>query len=209
MRRLGSLSLKEIEAMNRVASDAMATVMEAAEGRMTVPMDDLELFVRHTPGKRMLDVGCGPARYVEEFMSRGFEYTGIDFSEPIVGLARARHPRLNFHVMSYRELNFVDESFDGLWSCCVLYHEPKRNVQAVLREWRRVLVPAGALVVVLPDQQTSYEHIGETFTTGLPSYFSYWELDELAEEMTRAGFSVVEQFPRYDWGSMTLIGLRI
>lgn len=42
------------------------------------------------PGKRVLDVGCGSARYTVELAKAGAIVTGIDFSDAMIGMAAAR-----------------------------------------------------------------------------------------------------------------------
>jgi SAM-dependent methyltransferase len=41
-------------------------------------------------GKRVLDAGCGPGIYAEEFVGRGAEVVGFDASGRMVGLATER-----------------------------------------------------------------------------------------------------------------------
>ena len=50
------------------------------------------LFQKFGDGKisRILDLGCGTGRHAVEFAKRGFDVTGVDFSEAMLSRARER-----------------------------------------------------------------------------------------------------------------------
>lgn len=109
-------------------------------------------------GDRILDLCCGQGRHCLELARRGFSrVTGIDRSAFLVRLARRRAARLRpapeFHEGDARRLPFPDASFD-----CVAvlgnsfgYFEREEEDRAVLLEIRRVLGPAGRVVLDLVD----------------------------------------------------------
>lgn len=99
-------------------------------------------------GKRALDAGCGPGVYSEWLLSRGAEVTAIDVSPKMVALAQARTRGMAHVRVADLEapLDFLDSaSFDVVLSPLVL--EYVRDWRAVLREFHRVLVPGGHVVV--------------------------------------------------------------
>src|SRR5262249_36568691 len=67
-------------------------------------VDALEL----APGRRVLDVGCGPGRHALALSRRGIDVVGVDLSEDFVGLARdaaeAEGLSARFEVGDVREL---------------------------------------------------------------------------------------------------------
>ncbi len=194
-----------IEEMNRYASNALAEYVDEMDAQMGVPEDDIGLLMAWKPQGSLLDLGCGAARYANLFVELGYEYAGIDFAERLVDIARIRHPTLSFHHMSYRSLTFPDNSFEALWSCCVLNHEPKHNIGFVLRELRRVLKPDGIMLIVLPWTGDSSEYMVPTYTTDNLTLYTYWTVNELTHAVGEAGFQVMEAFPRLMDGSLTLV----
>ena len=92
-------------------------------------------------GLRLLDVACGSGLAANFAVRRGARVSGLDASEALVGIARARTPGGDFRVGDMFALPFPDASFDavtsfnGIWKGC----EP------ALEEARRVLVPEGRL----------------------------------------------------------------
>jgi SAM-dependent methyltransferase len=61
---------------------------------------------------RVLDVGCGPGRVGEEILEAGAaEYVGIDFSRPMLDLARARLAHFGERAQLV-EGDFLESAFD-------------------------------------------------------------------------------------------------
>ena len=54
-------------------------------------------------------------------------------------------------VMDIANLNYPDNSIGMIYACSCLEHFSYRLVSDVLREWHRVMKPAGELVLVVPD----------------------------------------------------------
>jgi ubiquinone/menaquinone biosynthesis C-methylase UbiE len=92
-------------------------------------------------GTRLLDIACGSGFAAHLAGERGAAVSGIDASEGLVTIARARTPNGDFRVGDMFALPFPDASFDaatsfnGIWKGC----------EAALLEARRVLVPGGRL----------------------------------------------------------------
>jgi SAM-dependent methyltransferase len=92
-------------------------------------------------GVRLLDIACGSGFAAQIAARRGAVVTGIDASQALVSIARARTPHGDFRVADMFALPFPDAcfnvatSFNGIWEGC----------QAALGEAARVLVPGGQL----------------------------------------------------------------
>jgi SAM-dependent methyltransferase len=80
-------------------------------------VDVLEL----APGRRVLDVGCGPGRHALALARRGIDVVGVDLSEDFVALARdaadAEGLPARFEVGDVRELA-VETGFDAVLCLC-------------------------------------------------------------------------------------------
>ncbi len=97
------------------------------------------------PKGRLLDIGCGYGRTTAPLAGLGYEVTGIDVVERMIGTARTRYPHIDFRLMSATALDFPDDHFDyALFSFngldCILPEKERLNA---MREVRRVLKPAG------------------------------------------------------------------
>jgi len=103
------------------------------------------------PGAEILDCPTGFARHAIALAEAGFRVTGLDRSETLLAEAEKRRgdaewPRL-VHG-DYRELPFDDANFDAVLTLFSSLGYLERNEDVgVLREFRRVLRPGGALVI--------------------------------------------------------------
>lgn len=92
-------------------------------------------------GVRLLDIACGSGLAAQYASRRGATVTGLDASEALVDIARARSPEADFRVGDMFALPFPEASFDvvtsfnGIWKGC----------DAALDDARRVLTPDGKL----------------------------------------------------------------
>ena len=104
-------------------------------------------------GARLLDIACGSGFAAQLAARRGGVVTGIDASEALIQIARARTPGGDFRVADMFALPFPDACFDmatsfnGIWKGC----------EAALREAARVLVPGGRLGLTFWGR---LEHVG-------------------------------------------------
>ena len=96
-----------------------------------------------TPKPRLLHVGCGhakPERLPPVF--RGWDEIRLDVDASV-------EPDL---VTSMTDIGGIaDASVDAIWSSHNLEHLESHEVPLALREWRRVLRPAGIAFMTLPD----------------------------------------------------------
>ncbi|MGH9090058.1 MAG: class I SAM-dependent methyltransferase [Acidimicrobiales bacterium] len=117
-------------------------------------------------GTRLLDIACGSGFAAHLARERGAAVSGIDASEGLVAIARARTPEGDFCVGDMFALPFPDASFDvatsfnGIWKGC----------EAALLEARRVLVPGGRLGLTFWGR---FEHLGL-----MPYFLKVIELSE-------------------------------
>lgn len=101
------------------------------------------------PPARVLDVGCGAGWFCEALAAAGLEPVGVDVAAEAVRRARERCPGVEFAVVADGRLPYGDGSFDAAWLGETLEHV--QDVIALLDEIRRVLAPAGKLILTTPD----------------------------------------------------------
>jgi phosphatidylethanolamine/phosphatidyl-N-methylethanolamine N-methyltransferase len=102
------------------------------------------------PGEHVLEVGVGTGLSLPEYPQH-CRVTGIDISEPMLDLARARLGELGregveLRQMDARDLRFADGSFDHVVAPYVMSVVP--DPTAVMSEMLRVCRPGGTIIVV-------------------------------------------------------------
>lgn len=104
----------------------------------------------HGANRRLLDLGCGPGLYAEQFAARGFDVVGIDFSS--VSLEHARtSARKQGLAIDYREADVLRARFDGPYDVVtMIYGEfctlSERERRELLNRIREALAPNGLFV---------------------------------------------------------------
>jgi ubiquinone/menaquinone biosynthesis C-methylase UbiE len=154
---------------------------------------------------RLLDIGCGTGAFLREAKRNHprLGVTGLDLSEPYLGVARRRlqpWSRARLIEGAAEAMPFADAEFD-IVSCLYLFHElPARVRRAVVAEIRRVLKPGGTLILVDSLQtgdEPDYDALLDYFPFAFyePYYASY--LNEDLDRLLRPGFTPEERSLAY------------
>lgn len=167
--------------------------------------------VNQVPG-RVLEVGVGTGLALDYYAPH-MDVTGIDFSEEMLGKARARVADKGLsHVSELRQmdarfLDFPDDSFESVAAMHVLsvVPEPER----VMSEIARVCAPGGRVVIANHFQRDTgvlarIERLAAPLSNVL-GWHSDFEMERVLQEPR---LSVVETRGLPPMGMMTLLVLR-
>ena len=145
-------------------------VMARSESRGRAAVID---WVNPTPGKRILDLACGPGtlsyRLARDVSPEGV-VVGIDLARGMIELARREAPPglpVRFELMDMEDLRFQDASFDAAVCGHGLQFVP--DLRRALTEARRVVIAGGrfaASVPVDPSQPSEAQAILERAVGG-------------------------------------------
>ena len=117
--------------------------------QFTTPFQ-FEVFEQYvSPAARVLDVGCGYGRTLNELYYKGYKnLTGIDFSSGMIQRGKSQFPHLNLLVKEGSTIDFPDNHFDAVILFAVLTCIPSDLEQEVLiSEIKRILKPGGILYI--------------------------------------------------------------
>lgn len=139
----------------------------------------------------VLDIGCGPGRDAKVFSGQGFRVTGVDFSPPMIGLAKQTAPLAHFEVMEIESLIFTEGSFDGAWACASLLHIPKNKFPSVLTQIHHLLKQNGVFYLSMKEGEGEGVESDSRYG-GMEKFWSYYNQDELSHYLREAGFGIIE-----------------
>jgi ubiquinone/menaquinone biosynthesis C-methylase UbiE len=150
---------------------------------------ELQEFASLLPKKaRVIDVGCGAGVPVARFLvGSGFTVVGIDFSQKMLILARKNVPQATFIRKDMTQLDFADNSFDGLAAFYSIIHVPREKHFLLFRDFGRILKPDGIMLVTMgPDEWETTE----TYY-GTKMFWSQYSPQKSLQLVKNAGFEVI------------------
>jgi SAM-dependent methyltransferase len=174
-------------------SRASAQYIDLFDGDWDAHEVDAAFIRRHlqqVPGP-VLDLGCGPGSWTAYLHSLQVQTTGIDVVPEFVEHARAAHPGPEFRLGSMHDVDAPDECVAGILSWFSTIHTNPADLPAVLTEFRRLLAPAGMLVLGYFDSEDELESFDHAVVTAYR-----WPTAALVTRLAEAGFVEVERMQR-------------
>lgn len=145
-------------------------------------------YLDFVPQGRLLDVGCGNGRFVEDMQTLGWKAEGVEVDPRAACEARRRGLQVRNGKLT--EIHFEDGCFDAVVINHVLehVHDPVR----LLEECHRILRPGGALRVFVPNAGGLGHRQFRRNWGGLdpPRHLYHFTVSALGELGERAGFRV-------------------
>ena len=182
--------------VGEAATRAHANMRDRVYGE-TINHALLELF---TPGRRVLDIGCGTGVWAPHLRRRGAkELIGIEISPVAAAEAGARYDRVMTQPSESIEPDDLGERFDTIIAADVIEHfvEPFDELQ----KWRDWSAPDGELVISTPNLR-HFRVLGELILRGRFDYVDgggvmdrthlrWFTHRSLADALSRAGWEMV------------------
>ena len=97
---------------------------------------------------KILDLGAGSGRTYSYFNKKGYEYTGLDFSEEMRDYAYKLHgefPYIADDMMNLKKY-FADNSLDAIFAVYSLFHLPKEDLKKLFADVYDVLKVNGVFL---------------------------------------------------------------
>lgn len=176
----------------RLGYDAIAGVYlstRAVLGEDTRLLADL--MQRLPDGARVLDAGCGAGVPVARLLSTRFNVTGVDISPAQIALAREHVPNARFICQDITTLDATDGSFDAICSFYTIIHIPREEHAALLRSFRRMLVPGGFLLASLGANDNPHDVEDDWLGAGAAMSWSHFDRETNLRLLREAGFEII------------------
>ncbi len=125
---------------------------------------------------RVLDVGCGPGKFIETVREMGAEVFGVDLSFAVdAALENFGHdPRIHLLQADVFKLPFREEVFDMVFSLGVLHHTP--DCEGAFKGLARFVKPGGKLAIWVYSQDIvpHFNRRLRSFTRRMPFRLLYY-----------------------------------
>jgi SAM-dependent methyltransferase len=140
---------------------------------------------------RILDLGCGPGHHSKYFSTQNFKVTGIDLSSEMIKLAKSEFGGLDFRVMDILDLDFEENSFDGVWASASLLHINKNQLELILIKIKEILINDGILYISLKEGKGS-ELFNDIRYGGVEKFYVYYKFEEIKNILWSVGLEILE-----------------
>ncbi len=159
-------------------------------------LNKAEKFAKILPGKRVIDIGCGPGHDTYHFAKLGYQATGLDYSPEMIKSAKKLQESddpPDFRVGDMRDVGemFDENSFDGAWLSASLLHIPEEDVPKVLKGVRKIVVDGGKVYVGLKAGKQGAKVVeGSKYGKPMVREFIFWEEENFRRIAEGNGFRV-------------------
>jgi ubiquinone/menaquinone biosynthesis C-methylase UbiE len=143
------------------------------------------------PDDKIIDAGCGPSAHIGRYLfDKGLDVTGIDISEKCLEIAAIYNPKMKFRLMELCNLDFPENSLDGIISFYSIIHTPKKYINLIIKEFYRKLTPGGKLLLTV-KKGNKEELLEEFLGYKTKIFFSNFNEKEIESYLTDGGFTLI------------------
>jgi ubiquinone/menaquinone biosynthesis C-methylase UbiE len=148
-------------------------------------------FAKTLPGRRVVDIGCGPGHDAYKFAEMDYQVTGVDYSSEMIKSAKTLQESDNppdFRQGDMREIGemFDENTFDGAWISASMLHISEEDVPKVLQGVRKIVVDGGKVYIGLKAGEQGARVVSEAkYGKPMEREFIFWEENnfrKIAEE---------------------------
>jgi len=178
-----------------MSKEIFEEIYEKTEDPWTKTQPPEELIKLVESGKikpcKTIDIGCGRGFYSAYLASKGFDVTGIDFSEKAIQYANEQGVNVKFIAMDVADLSKLREKFDFVLEWGVLHHIMPPQRQKYVKDVANLLNKGGKYLSLCFNEQSS-GFGGGKYRTSLLSTKIYFSSQSELRELFEPYFHIIE-----------------
>jgi 2-polyprenyl-3-methyl-5-hydroxy-6-metoxy-1,4-benzoquinol methylase len=150
---------------------------------------------------RLLEIGCGDGYLLAAAERRGFEVTGVEYSDPAAQRSRAGLSRGQVLVGELSQVELPSAAFDACILADVIEHV--RDPRSFLAAVRKHLKPGGCLLIATPTTDSwSARLMGRRWMEFKAEHMAYFSRHTMESLLAQTGFQSIHFFPGHKMVSL-------
>jgi SAM-dependent methyltransferase len=145
------------------------------------------------PGSSVLEIGCASGygyEILSYLLNLPLQYTGVDYSETMIAMAKDYYPRVRFFAADGANLFFADRQFPIVISSCILLHTP--NFREHIFETARVAGKYGVAYRTPVCRRSPTRHM-KKFAYGVETVEIIFQEEAFIREFQIQGMKLLDQ----------------
>lgn len=155
---------------------------------LNFPAETITAFASRMSGKKVLNIGSGPGDDAKILRKNGLEVICIDAALSMVN--ETKELGFESYQKDFRNIDFQNESFDGVWAYTSLLHVPSEEADVVINKIYQILKPGGVFLIGMIEGE--FEGDKESWEQS-ERYFKYYTEKELTDMVEKHGLKKVYQ----------------
>lgn len=141
----------------------------------------------------ILEIGCGPGNITKFLLDTNpaFKISALDVSKNMVEIARTHNPKADFHIMDCRNINTIQNTFDGVICGFTIPYLSESDCSKMISDLNSLINDNGILYLsfVSGDYKKSGYLSG---SKGDRTYFYYHNLQNIKRILDKNDFKTIE-----------------
>lgn len=145
--------------------------------------------------KHILDIGCGPGFNAEYLKGMYDQFTGVDYSQAFIDIAKEKHPEVHFFQTNIKNLeNMISFQPDLVLGVGILHHID--DVESALKSIRDICTERTTLAFVEPSNGNPFIQLLRILRKKIDESYNedqvFYSKEKLEKIFENSGFNIID-----------------